>query len=167
VLETYPTSWQCSGSYNLRAQKGVFETISMDEVRNRVYTLNGSSAFDLLGGIPLPKQRLIYGVEAGDLLSLPTKSNSWRILREWDSNMTGLCFKMDIVYPLIFPGDDLIGKNHRSLPDVQMLRNMTIRFSSSPLVRERQCIEKDLGNVFHDQRQYTWCTGVTLCQMVE
>jgi hypothetical protein len=65
---------------------------------------------------------------AGDVLCLPTKSNCWGILREWKITLPGLCCRLEDVFPLVFPEDLLIGKNHRSLPDAHMLLKMVFRF---------------------------------------
>lgn len=43
-------------------------------------------------------------------------------------NMPGMCCRMEYLFPLVFPEDSLIGKNHRSLLDTHMLQKMTFRF---------------------------------------
>ena len=35
---------------------------------------------------------------------------------------------MDVIFELIFPGDELIGQNHRALPDAKMLRKFVQLF---------------------------------------
>lgn len=54
---------------------------------------------------------------------------------------TGKAFpaKLDLLFPLLFAGHELVGKNHRALPDILMLRLMTlllIQLHKPPLQRD-------------------------------
>jgi hypothetical protein len=63
----------------------------------------------------------------GDTTCLPLKRNNWMALQDWKRNMPGQVCKLESIFPLLFPGDVLLGQNHRSLPDTQMLVNMVLK----------------------------------------
>jgi hypothetical protein len=73
-------------------------------------------------------KRLIISAGNSDTAVLPLYSNSWRLLQEWKRNMPGISCSLDKIFPLIFPNSKLIGLNHRSLPDIQMLVMLAQKF---------------------------------------
>jgi hypothetical protein len=61
-----------------------------------------------------------------DTSIIPREGNVWLQTRTWRNNMKGIqTLSLPRFFPLLFPGDDLNGKNHRSLPDTQMLMKVT------------------------------------------
>lgn len=65
--------------------------------------------------------------KTGDTTCMPLLKNNWMVLHEWKRNIPGINCKLESIFPLLFPGDELIGQNHRSLPDTQMLFKMALR----------------------------------------
>jgi hypothetical protein len=66
-------------------------------------------------------KRLINRAGNSDTAVLSLHSNSWRLLQEWKHNMPRISCSLDKIFLLIFPNSKLIGLNHRSLLDTQML----------------------------------------------
>ncbi|KIN04473.1 hypothetical protein OIDMADRAFT_50330 [Oidiodendron maius Zn] len=73
-------------------------------------------------------ERLIARTGDSKMECRPLYSNSWRLLQEWKHNMPGISCALEKIFPLLFPGDKLIGMNHRSLPDTKMLVKMAHGF---------------------------------------
>ncbi|KAE9376185.1 hypothetical protein N431DRAFT_532482, partial [Stipitochalara longipes BDJ] len=73
-------------------------------------------------------KRLISRAGNSDTAVLPLYSNRWRLLQELKHNMPGISCSLDKVFPLIFPSSKLIGMNHKSLPDTQMLVKLAQKF---------------------------------------
>jgi hypothetical protein len=73
-------------------------------------------------------KRLISRARNSDTAVLPLYSNSWRLLQEWKHNMPGISCSLDKIFPFIFPNNKLIGLNHRSLPDTQILVKLAQKF---------------------------------------
>ena len=63
-----------------------------------------------------------------DTTCLPLYKNSCRLLMEWKHNMPGISCSLEKLFPLVFPNDKLIGMNHRSLPDTEMLVKLARKF---------------------------------------
>jgi hypothetical protein len=49
------------------------------------------------------------------------------MLHDCKRNIPGLGCKLESIFPLIFPGDVLIGQNRRSLPDTRMLVKVALK----------------------------------------
>jgi len=70
-----------------------------------------------------------FSVKAGDTSILPDKKIGWLLQLDWRTCLPGLLsMKLEDAFPLVYPGHNLVGKNHRAMPDVLMMKLMCDKY---------------------------------------
>ena len=69
--------------------------------------------------------------------------NNFRLSLPEKDMKTGKAFitKLDMLFPMLFAGHELVGKNHKALPDILMLRLMTLLL----IQLQKPSLERDLA----------------------